>query len=70
MIKVDRELKKNNHTDVRLLIQLHDELLYEIPESKVETMKVSNPIPSLPPALKHPINQGHDKGSHGKGTEA
>lgn len=41
MIKIAKRLKEENHTDVRLLMQLHDELLYEVPESKVEMMKVS-----------------------------
>ena len=44
MIKIDEFLsRKNLKKDVRLLLQVHDELVFEVPESEVAWLKTEVP---------------------------
>ena len=38
MIKIDSELKKNNYK-TKMLLQVHDELIFEVPNDELETIK-------------------------------
>ena len=39
MIKINEELKKNNYK-TKMLLQVHDELIFEVPNEELENIKL------------------------------